>query len=193
MDLGLDLTPRTRGRAAKDILLEVERELTTADLALLSVERGIEPRPIQRLRDRHHSLARCLASGMSEAEASVVTSYSLSRISILKSDPAFKDLVDFYRANVDAAFADTQARMATLTNEAIAELSDRLEEKPDEFSIKDLVEVTKVMADRSGNGPQTKTTQVNVNIDLAARMEAGRRRAEQARIVDASFVEVEPK
>jgi hypothetical protein len=36
--------------------------------------------------------------------------------------------------------------------------------------------VLKTLADRTGNGPSHKMTNVNVNVDLAARIESARRR-----------------
>src|SRR5262245_47529587 len=87
VDLGLNL--HLGGRAAKPVFAQVTRPLREADLALLSSERGIQPVALKRITERHHALARCLATGMSATEASIVTGYSPSRISILKDDPAF--------------------------------------------------------------------------------------------------------
>jgi hypothetical protein len=39
-----------------------------------------------------------------------------------------------------------------------------------------LLEITKVLADRTGHAPVTKSVQVNVNADVGTRIEAARRR-----------------
>ena len=62
-DLGFDI--HLGGRAPKPVGAEIMREITQADLALLATERHIQPSHVQRLSDRHHALARCIATGMS--------------------------------------------------------------------------------------------------------------------------------
>jgi hypothetical protein len=185
MSLDLNLfglgQPRTRGRSSRELHPTQGRELTSADLALLDTERGITAPALTRIRDSHHSLARCLATGMKPAEASIVTGYSGSRISILQADPAFRELVEFYRANTKMAFADVHDRMAALNLDALQELQRRVEEDGENMSAEFLLDLVKLLADRTGHGPQTKSTNVNVNVDIAARMEAGRRRAEEFR------------
>jgi len=174
--MDLDLEIKTRGRPARPVVLTVARELTQADISLLATDRQIKPIPIKRLRDSHHALARCLASGMKPAEASIVTGYCLARISILQSDPSFAELLNFYRSNEEMQFAEFQTRMSALGLDAIQELHDRLLEEPEKLSPGQLLELVKSMADRTGHGPATKSTNVNVNVDLSARLEAARRR-----------------
>lgn len=172
MDLGLELN--LRGRATKALSAEITRELSQSDIALLATERGIQPSALKRISDRHHSLARCLASGMSEAQACVVTGYTAGRISILKGDPAFEELISFYRDDKAGAVLDLQDRMTSLALDATAEIQDRLELNPDSFEIDSLTDIVKLTADRTGNGP--KSTQVNVNVNLGDRMKAARQR-----------------
>lgn len=179
MDLDLDILPpaRTRGRAPAVIEAEVTRELSLADLALLSVEKGSTAPNIKSLRESHHALARSLASGVKPAEASIITGYSTSRISILQADPAFKELVQFYRENANLAYADLHERMGVLALDAAETLLERLNDDPDSMSSGFLLDLMKTLADRTGHGPQTKSTNVNVNINLASRLEAARRRS----------------
>lgn len=177
MDLSLELTPaRLRGRAGAELTAYVVRDLTPADLELTLVSKGTTAPSIVKIRDRHHYLARCLASGMADAEASLHTGYTASRISILKGDPAFQELLAFYHANVDAAFSDMNRRMATLGTDMVEELHSRLEEDPESLPSELVLDAIKVLADRTGNGPSSKTTNVNISVGLADRMEAGLRR-----------------
>lgn len=181
VDLGLDIT-RTRGRAPKPVPAVELRDLTDADLALLDTEKGVRAPTIKKLKESHHALARALASGMRPAEAAQVTGYSLSRISIIQADPAFKDLMEVYRAEVGEAYDVLHGKMAAMAVDAVEEMHERLLDDPTEFSTNQLLDVAKTFADRTGFGPATKSTTVNVNVDLANRLEAGRRRADEMRL-----------
>lgn len=176
-DLDFDLDFRTSGRARKSLEVEVVRDITPADLALLSTERAVKPPAIQKLRDRHHALARYIALGRSNAEMSLLTGYDPSRISILRNDPTFQELVKQYQSIEEDLVADFVDRATTLSISAVNEIQDRLEESPEDFSIPTLLEVAKFAADRTGHAPVTKVQQnLNVNVGLADRMEAARRR-----------------
>jgi len=172
-DLNLDL--HLSGRKPVPVGAEVLRELTSSDLALLATERGIQPTRVQRITDRHHALARCLASGMSATEAGLVTGYTGSRISVLRGDPAFEELIAFYQGDKAKPVLDLQERMTSLALDATQELQDRLELDPDKVSTDQLLDTIKLTADRTGNGP--KQTNINVNVSLGDRMKAARERA----------------
>lgn len=191
--MDLDFAPRSLGRAARPASAEIVRELGEADLAMLELDRGVKPTSIKRLRDAHHSLARCIAQGLSLAEVSAITGYSFSRISILKGDPAFSELVSFYSSNIeetkDAIFADGLTRLQAVRDEAVEILHDRLLEEPEKFANEDLLDVVKTTADRTGLGPSSKSTNVNVNIDLADRIARGRRRVDQLASARPALVE----
>lgn len=177
MDLDdLPAIPGFRGRRPREVIAEVVRPLEESDLALLEVERGTRPPNIKQLRDSHHALARVLASGAHPAEASLVTGYSLSRISILQSDPTFRELLEFYRTAKDEIFADVMGRMSALQLEAMSALLERMHDNPEQFSPAMLVEVAKTFADRTGYGPSSKSTNVNLNLDIATKLERARQR-----------------
>lgn len=165
---------RTRGRAPKPIVAAVVRELEPNDLVLLGKEKGSQASAVKRITERHHALARNIASGMSVTEAAVLQGYSISRVSILQSDPAFKELLEFYREDAQRPYRDLHVRLSGLAMDAAEELSNRLEEKPEDVSIGQLVELTKLGADRTGHGPSS--TSLNVNVDLAGRLENARKR-----------------
>lgn len=152
------------------------------DLAQLAEEKGSETTALKRLSDRHHALARNLASGMEPGEAAIISGYVLSRVSILQSDPAFKELVAFYRADVTFQYRDLHQRLSGLALDAAEELANRLEEEPEKVSLGQLLEITKMGADRTGFGPQTSSTNVNINVDLAGRLQRARERVAQRQI-----------
>lgn len=181
-DLPMDLSTeifRTRGRAAKPVSAAVVRALDEADLSLLADEKGSVPAAVKRLSERHHALARNLAGGMAPSEAAIVCGYSLSRVSILQDDPAFKELLHFYREDVKGQYRDLHTRLAGIAADALDVLQDRLEEQPEDLSVGQLIELSKMGADRTGFGPQTSQTNLNVNIDLASRLEAARKRVRE--------------
>jgi len=177
MDLGLDIT-RTSGRAGKAVTAEHVRDLNLADLALLETEKGVKPPTLVRLRESHHTLARALASGQKPAEAAMCTGFSLSRISILQNDPAFKELLNVYSGHQLEVYAGLHQKMAAVAIDAVEELHTRLEDKPEDFSVGQLVEVSKTFADRTGHAPKADKGPMNVfNIQLADRLAMARQRA----------------
>ena len=180
MDIDFD-SLRTRGRAPKAVNGAVVRALDATDLACLGAEKGSTASPLKRISERHHALARNLAGGMPEGEAAIVCGYDLSRVSILKADPTFQELLAFYRKDVQNAYRGLHDRLFGLAMDAVEELSDRLEQTPETLSVGQLIEVAKMGSDRTGFGPQSQQTNVNVNVDLASRLEAARKRVAERR------------
>lgn len=179
LDLGLDLIPIPRvgpGRQPKPLNVEFVRELSVADLQMAATVTQTA-KPLSKIKDSHHALARCLATGMKEGEASLVTGYSPSRISVLKADPQFQDLLAFYRSTATDVVADFRARMVDMGLDALTELRDRLEDHPEDFPPGLLNEIVRTMADRVGHAPQRGPTAVTqINIGLADRMAKARER-----------------
>jgi len=175
---------RVNGRASRPLSAVQVRELDDCDMALLTEEKGSVAPPLKRLSERHHALARCLASGMEDGDAAITCGYVASRVSILKADPAFQELLVFYRQDVNSKYLDMHGVLAGLSLDAAMELRERLEAdisaEEKSISVGQLMELTKLGADRTGFGPQS--SQLNVTVDLAGRLEAARKRVEQRRI-----------
>lgn len=186
MSLGLDI--RTIGRSAPPLVTREVREIVPEDLAMLQTERGIAPLPIKRISERHHALARALASGTPSGEAAIVVGLTPSRVSILLSDPSFKELIEFYRTKVEAQYIGMHEALAGLSKDAVMELQRRIEEEPDEVTTNMLVEITKLGADRTGFGPKS-TQDVNVNVGLSARLQEARERVNARKMLDITPVE----
>jgi len=144
-----------RAPAPKSTLVfQLGRSLTAEDLLRYqTTDLGIGTPSIVKLKESHHQLARTIAAGAGNAEASARTGYSPSRISILMNDPAFKELVEFYAKEQAMAFTDVTARAAGVAMDSLCELQRRLDESPETISTKDLTEVVKVTADRGGYAP----------------------------------------
>lgn len=185
--LEIALMGRRRKGGDSPLAAVVARPLTAEDVQSLGVERGTKPVPVRELRARHHQLARSIAAGLTAVEIAAITGYSTSRISIMQSDPAFQDLVAHYRGLDEAAFvaaqADANVMAVTVKTQALEELSNRLEDAPEELTPGQLLEVAKAMMDRTGQGVATATTNLNINIGLADRVKAARERV-MGRLVD---------
>lgn len=153
-----------KGRMVSPLEVEVLDAIDVSDL----VERAASPLPtseapsIAKLRQIHHEIARLLASGLNETEVAASTGYSISRISILKQDPSFKELLAYYSRKSEEVFIDVRKRLAMLGTDAVAELQDRLDFKPDSLTNTQLIEITKATLDRAGYNPVAKSENVQV-------------------------------
>lgn len=192
-DLDTSTGPRLLGNLPRKLHLEYSRDLTEGDLAALSTNRGSRPKSLVRIHSSHHSLAKCLATGMKQSQASLVTGYSQSRISILMDDPAFQALVADYTAEAKGAFADLAERMNNVSLDAIELLHERLQDNPEGFSIPVLLDVVKTFADRTGHGPnQEVTLKVDQNfIDRPPRENFDEWKARRARELGAEAPDTE--
>lgn len=190
-DLGL----RIGGRAKSKLTFDVARDIDASDVETLNAERSVTAPAIKKLREKHHSLARMLVSGMSVGDAGVITGYSPSRVSILQADPSFKELLRFYSDKAKERHFDLAGAIADLGTDTLEIIGDRLEEDPDQFTVAQLTDLTKMALDRSGFGPSTKA-EVSVKVGMADRFEAARKRVEerkQALVIDATAIEVTPE
>lgn len=163
----------------------------------LAEERGVQkPKQLSTLTmlsERHRNLARLMAMGKTDWECSIITGYTASRISILKSDPAMKNLIKHYSEEKDIVYVQAHEKMAQVASTALDVLQERLEdpEQVAEMSNSQLLSIIEVSADRSGLGPTSKS-EVSVNVNIADRLEAARKRAREAmKTIDAKAVEIE--
>jgi hypothetical protein len=164
------------GKRSEDLMPQIVRALTREDLKYTAPKKRLpyKPSALKRLSERHRNLARVIATGVPVWEAAAITGYTATRISMLKDDPAFSNLVKFYQESKDQIFETMYEKLAGMSSEAADILRDRMEEQPDQLTDNTLVDLVKVGADRSGYGPQS--TNVNVNVNIADRLNAARKR-----------------
>lgn len=158
----LDLrVPPSRGRKAHPLSHSYIRDLEESDIRtlIIAAPRDVDTPAIQKLKHSHHQVARLLAEGRPGTEVSLITGYSQSRISILKHDPAFQELMNYYVGLTEEVYLNVHERLASLGMDALQELQERLEEDPDKFSNKELLDTVAATMDRAGFGP--KSTQVH--------------------------------
>ena len=144
-----------RGGASAVPAVVPTRTLDAGDLeALMDVPAGATVAPRQRMRHSHHELARLLAEGRPAVEVSAITGKTQAWISTLQQDPAFKELVEFYRAQKDAVYLDVHARLASLGMDAVAELQHRLDTAPEKLAAREVMEIAELALDRSVAPPK---------------------------------------
>lgn len=167
-----------RGRPKTTTALTIGeiRPLTREDLAeIVDVKRHASV--TQRLRDPHHMVARLVAAGVRPySEVARRCGYSIARIKTLSADPAFAELVASYRGDIDEAFVRSQDDYFELTTSNmvkaerhIAERIEKLDEEGELLPVRDALAISRDAADRFGYGK--KTTNLNVNVDFADKLE----------------------
>ena len=184
-------TVRTSGRPSREADFEVLGPISEAELVVMQEPRSVTAPALKRLTERHHALARNLAAGVPPGEAAIVCGYDISRVSILQADPSFKELLKFYRNDVERHYAGVHETLSALAKDAGEELRQRLEDDPESLSVGQLVEITKMGADRTGFGPSSKQD-VNISVGIADKLQAARRRVNERKILELSALDVTP-
>ena len=182
-ELALDIlgaVPVGPGRKSTQLHAEFNRELTPLELSLPAAKAPAQGQ-IQKLRSSHHAAARYFALGMKNYEVSAVTGYTEARLSVLKNDPSFQELITYYQNNAAEKVVELRERMLTVGLDALDVLQERLDERPDDFKNGELTDVVRTMADRTGNGPSSSSVNVNVNAELTDVMAKARARVELMR------------
>lgn len=137
---------------------------------------GVNMPDLKAMRNTHHRLAQLLAAGMDEIKAGRLCGYAHSRVSVLKADPAFAELLAYYSNQVKIEFQDFVTAASELSMDFLEHLQETLSEHPEKFTPNMTLEAIRTLADRSGNAPVAKSINVSVNTDLGNRMAAARAR-----------------
>lgn len=116
---------------------------------------------VQKLRASHHAVARLVAENVPDATISRLTGYGVDRISVLKHNPAFKELVAFYVSEVSDQQVEVVERLRSLALDGIDVLQERLLDEPEKIKTEDITKLVNAALDRSGNGPTSTVKSVN--------------------------------
>lgn len=171
-----------RGRKGIKPAVGMVRELTREELAAPRAKAAA----VQKFRDSHHRMARLFASGLRVGEVAELTGYSVSRVSLFHSSPAFQDLIAEKRKVEDEIARDqiTQYNQLILSNGMKAErkLADKLDDDDDaeEMSVRELISIARDAADRVGLSK--RSIQTNVNMDFAQMLDRAIARSDQLRL-----------
>lgn len=166
----LDIPLPSAGRKKGETLFaEPGRELSEADIEALrgGGTKGVSQQ-IVKVRETHHQLARLVAQGKRVYEISAITGFSPSYISALKNDPSFKELISYYSEQVEQAFVVVQEKMAAIGVDVLSEVHDRVLLAPEKLKFSELIEVGKMVLDRTGNGPTSKVQHAHAVFDASS-------------------------
>lgn len=153
--------PGHRLEVEMPLLWTVVRDLQPGEEGRLNQgDVGVKPIPLAKVREIHHQIARLLAQGLRPVEVSAIVGFSQSRISILKRDPSFIELMAFYRDRKDEIGADIAARLSAMTLDAMVTLHERIVDRPEEVTTDELQRAVNSGLDRLGHGTRS-TVEVN--------------------------------
>lgn len=180
----------TRGHFPKPIYVTEIAELTRDDLGRIIPNHTPVGNPA-RIRESHHMVARLAATGMAHGEIARRTGYSNTRVSLLLNAPATKDLVEIYRNKVTERFLESvdsymEQMFSNMTRAErhIADHLDDLDEVGELLPVKTALSISRDAADRLGYGKHS--TQTNVNVDFAERLQRAVDRTRTAREINSS-------
>ena len=166
------------------------RALVAADLERLRERRHVPTTP-QKLRESHHMIARFAALGLDNHEVGARTGYSRERVGVLLEAPAMKELVALYRGKIDETYVkqvDAFFELATgnmlAAERHIADTIAELDEKDELLPVRTALAISRDAADRFGFGKHT--SQTNINVDFAAKLEAAIARSGKGPTIEAS-------
>lgn len=114
-----------------------------------------DPTNLKRVRERHHSLARLIAGGITQRLAASICNYTEAYTNVLLNNPAMQELVQMYRSKMGFATEVITERLRSVGTMATEEIADRLmdPEKAGKMNTFELAAVAKLGYDRSGHGP----------------------------------------
>lgn len=139
------------------LTIQVVRELRAEDL---ETPTHAPVKTLRQLRHSHHQLARLLAKGTPDVEASLITGYALPTISNLKINEAFRELLAHYAVVDTQAEADIRGQMTSVGQLALSELGRRLEDGAEEFSVTQLHGTIDLLLTQPAKGTQAPPSQM---------------------------------
>lgn len=153
--------------------------LTPEDAAMLH-QLEAQPRPIDRVRQKHHLLARYIAKGYGLGEAALLAGYGTGTARQLELDPTFQELVRYYSLELEPFKEQMVVKLQAISMEAADEILDRLDdhELRTKMPTKQLEALVTLGTDRLGLPPKQAAQELNVNVNIATRLEAARKRVE---------------
>lgn len=183
----------------KVVTCTIEGSVEPEDIARLlrrrgevDVPAGSQPGDLKKIRERHHALARYVASGMQNGIIAQLVGLTEQYVSTLLAAPAMQQLIAYYRSNHINATQAVSDRLKHVALKAVDELEVRLDDG--ELDSNALLSMAKLGLDRSGHGPSSKVTAVTEHhlIDHAelARLNREARKDSAEHILNAQYTEL---
>jgi hypothetical protein len=170
-----------KGRLAKPVTIVSMRTIAREDLPRLKTRDRSASIP-QRLRESHHFVARLLALGLEQSAISLMTGFSVTRISQLAQAPAMIEQIALYVKEVQGKVIEDIDTFTTLATQnmiaAERQVLDHITDADANDELLPLRELRAIVADRADRfGYGKHTTSTNVNVDFASRLEAAIQRS----------------
>ena len=144
--------------------------------------KAVKPGVVKRFRESHHMMARLFAQGLRPGEVARQMGMSNSRVSVLSGDPAFRQLVADYRADVDDAWREGTSQyyqnieyVRNWAGRKMVEYAEECDETGEMPAPRVLQAMHDSAADRTGFAK--RTVAINVNVDFASAVEKSRKRS----------------
>jgi hypothetical protein len=154
---------------ASELFVDVVRPLTPEDVPMLNMPVKSSLPGTQTIRHSHHKLAQLIVQGIDQETCSLMTGYAPSVVSNLQRDPAFQELIAYYRSERQIVFVDVLERMKVLGLSTLDELQHRLELEPEKFSKRELLEMAKLLLiepqNKSAGGGQAPSA-LTLNVEF---------------------------
>ena len=173
----------TRG-ALSVLSIEVERELTEADLLELRFMPDNSPPTLKTISARHRRTAMMVAQGRSNEEIAEALGYTPTRVSQLRFDPSFAELVAGYEDQIhEESLADEKryrAKLLMAGETALDSMMEQLEENPRAIPFSERRQVVTMAADRTVAPPRGSTnmppppTEITLNFGDALKPKSGK-------------------
>ena len=194
--------PKGRGAAQAEVVRELDHDdlvtlAQTNELAVQGRDMSVSGAPaIQKLRYKHHQLARLLVQGLSNEDCAAAIGMHPNRISMMKQDPTFQELLEHYDAQAEQSFLDVQNRLMLTGMSALERLEDKLDDDEEDLSVGELRGIMQDTFDRAGFGPTTKTESTkhhSASGDLIEAMKQNIQQRSQGRVVEKQPAAEEPE
>jgi hypothetical protein len=119
-----------------------------------------DPSDLKKIREKHHSVARMIAGGLSQRMVSQLCGYSESYLSVLLNNPSMQELVELYRMQNGEAAQVIVEKLKSVGLKAIEALEEKLD-AGDKLNNQELLSLAKLGLDRGGHGPSSSHHVVN--------------------------------
>lgn len=162
-------------------LTEAHAQIATAHMES-GATLGVHLPHVTNLRHSHHRLAQLLAGGMNAHRVAALCNTSANYLCHLQDSPAFQELLAHYAATQEDAFGDFVETAAALSMDMLGRLQEILNNEPEKLSPSHVLESIKLLADRTGHAPVSKSVNVNVNTGLGDKLRLARERAQEVYI-----------
>jgi hypothetical protein len=171
------------------VVVEAVRELSAEEVAVLPSDKFAGAplnTGVQKLKIRHHEIARLMAAGLSDKDIMENLGGSRANLHLLRRNPAFQNLLLAFMAERDAQAMDLAGQIRQTAALAVDQIQQRLEdpEMAAAMPLKALTEISVAMLDRAGFNPTTKIASVSVGVTAKTLEEL--RNAAPATVYDAA-------